>query len=104
MPNVPPSPSNSILIDAEFQASSIYSQFDFDISEDLTLTLGVRSSDEELGGAADRRSLRLPKVLLPSGGWRDGNGQYQRQRRQRLRPRFPGKQHGLVSGNTVGMG
>lgn len=49
IPNLPPSPSNSILIDAEFQAQSIYSQFDFDISEDLTLTLGVRSSDEELG-------------------------------------------------------
>ncbi|MDD9997682.1 MAG: TonB-dependent receptor [Rhodospirillaceae bacterium] len=49
IPNLPPSPSNSILIDAEFQAQSIYSQFDFDLSEDLTLTLGMRSSDEELG-------------------------------------------------------
>jgi iron complex outermembrane receptor protein len=49
VPNIPPSPSNSILIDPEFEARSIYSQFDFDLNEDFTLTLGVRSSDEDLG-------------------------------------------------------
>ena len=104
VPNLPPSPSNSILIDAEFQAQSIYSQFDFDISEDLTLTLGVRSSDEELGAPPTDGRYGYRKFFCHPAFGGMGTGQYQRQRWQRLRSRFPGKQHRLVSGNTVGMG
>ncbi len=48
VPNLPPSPSNSILIDAEFEALSVYGQFDLDLSESVTATFGLRSSDETL--------------------------------------------------------
>lgn len=64
-----PSPSNSILIDAEFEALSIYSQFDFDVSEDVTLTLGVRSSDEDLGAPPTEGRYGYRKFLCvgPTG-------------------------------------